>query len=55
MQLLGGPGDGGARGGESGQPRSTASARSAPARGGASTPQPASAADTGFEDDDIPF
>ena len=55
MQLLGGPGEGGARGGESGQPRSSASARSAPARGGAATPQPAPAADGSFEDDDIPF
>ena len=56
MQLLGGPGDGGSRsGGEGGSQRSAAPARSAPARGGASTPQPAPAADAGFEDDDIPF
>ena len=58
MHLLGGPGDGGSRsgGGEGGgYQRSAAPARPAPARGGASAPQAAPAADTGFEDDDIPF
>ena len=58
MHLLGGPGDGGSRsgGGEGGgYQRSAAPARPAPARGSASAPQPAPAADAGFEDDDIPF
>ncbi|MEO6967098.1 MAG: single-stranded DNA-binding protein [Rhodanobacteraceae bacterium] len=61
MQMLGGPGEGGARGASSseggGYRDRPSRGGGAPASGGrpASTPQPAAGVGDNFEDDDIPF